>query len=101
MAKLNRNLQAKYIKACAQRRESAHSEFTKSSYLCGQETFGNEIRGAKPRQSKPVEWFNRDKMVETTAHAVAQRFTRTQTPAQVAWAEAGQITLYRKGRVVA
>jgi hypothetical protein len=100
MSRPNRSLQAKNIKATAQRREWAMGEYTKSSYLMGQKTFGNEIRGAKPRQSKPVQWFNRDKMVETTAHAVAQRFTRTQTPAQVAWAEAGQITLYRNGKPV-
>ena len=100
MSRPNRSLQAKHIKATAQRREWAMGEYTKSSYLMGQETFGNEIRGAKPRQSKPVQWFNRDKMVETTAHAVAQRFVRTQTVAQDAWAEAGQITLYRNGRPV-
>ena len=101
MSRPNRSLQAKHIKATAQRREWASAEFTKSVYLCGQETFGNEIRGAKPRQSKPVQWFNRDKMVERTTHSIAQRFARTQTVAQDAWAEAGQITLYRKGRVVA
>ena len=101
MSRPNRSLQAKHIKATAQRREWASAEFTKFAYLSGQETFGNEIRGAKPRQSKPVQWFNRDKMVETTAHAIAQRFIRTQTPAQVAWAEAGQVTLYRRGMVVA
>ena len=100
MSKLNRNLQAKYIKACAQRREWAHGEFTKSSYLCGQETFGNEIRGAKPRQGKTVAWFNRDKMVERTTHEIAQRYVRPQTPAQIAWAEAGQVTLIRNGKVV-
>lgn len=100
MSKLNRSLQAKHIKACAQRREWAHGEFTKASYLMGQETFGNEIRGAKPRQSKPVQWFDRNNMVERTTHSIAQRFARTQTVAQDAWADAGQVTLYRNGRVV-
>ena len=100
MSRPNRSLQAKNIKATAQRREWASLEFTKFAYLSGQETFGNEIRGAKPRQSKPVQWFNRDKMVEKTTHSIAQRFSRTQTVAQDAWAEAGQITLYRNGRAV-
>ena len=100
MSRPNRSLQAKNIKATAQRREWASSEFTKFAYLSGQETFGNEIRGAKPRQSKPVQWFDRSKMVERTTHSIAQRFVRTQTVAQDAWADAGQITLYRHGRVV-
>ena len=100
MSRPNRSLQAKHIKATAQRREWAVGEFTKFAYLSGQETFGNEIRGAKPRQSKPVQWFNRDKMVERTTHSIAQRFVRTQTVAQDAWAEAGQVTLYRNGKIV-
>jgi len=100
MSRLNRNLQAKHIKATAQRREAAIAEFTKAPYLMGGRTFGNEIDGAKPRQRKVVEWFDRDTSVERTTHAIAQRFTRPQTVAQSAWAEAGQVTLYRNGKPV-
>lgn len=98
MSRINRNLQAKYIKACAQRREAAIAEFTKAPYLTGGRTFGNEIDGVAPRQRKPVEWFDRESKKVPYAPI---RAPRTLTAAESAWAEAGQVTLYRNGRVVA
>lgn len=86
MSRPNRNLQAKYMKACAQKREASHMEYSKAGYRNGNTIASCD--GAKHqtlRQSKPAPYLR---------HA-----EKVMSPLRAAWVDGGTM-LIRNGVVI-
>ncbi len=96
----NRSLQAKHERAMRQRQERASIEYGKSGYQTAKPFEADAPKREKLSQPRKVQWFDRQAKRVAYIPAPAKRREIVGAPLLAAWAEAGQVTLYRNGAMV-